>query len=34
MIAFAAWMDGLVGSASAGAGLGLTFDPSLELSEV
>ncbi|HEY5551074.1 MAG TPA: tRNA (adenosine(37)-N6)-threonylcarbamoyltransferase complex transferase subunit TsaD [Opitutaceae bacterium] len=34
MIAFAAWMDGLAGAASADGGLGLTFDPSLELVNV
>jgi N6-L-threonylcarbamoyladenine synthase len=34
MIAFAAWMDGLVGTVPDDGGLGLTFDPSLELAEV
>jgi N6-L-threonylcarbamoyladenine synthase len=34
MIAFAAWMDGLAGSAPANGGLALTFDPSLELATV
>lgn len=34
MIAFAAWMDGLTGTAPADGGLGVTFDPSLELTEL
>jgi len=34
MIAFAAWMDGLTCPAPVDAGLGLTFDPSLELVDV
>lgn len=34
MIAFAAWMDGIAGTVPAGGGLGLTFDPSLELVEM
>jgi N6-L-threonylcarbamoyladenine synthase len=34
MIAFSAWMDALAGSAPADGGLALTFDPSLELTDV
>ena len=34
MIAFAAWMDGLAAAPSEDRGLGLAFDPSLELEEV
>ena len=34
MIAFAAWMDGLAGVAMTDGGFALTFDPSLELTDV
>ncbi|HUG09811.1 MAG TPA: tRNA (adenosine(37)-N6)-threonylcarbamoyltransferase complex transferase subunit TsaD, partial [Opitutaceae bacterium] len=34
MIAFAAWMDGIAGVAPSDDGLGLTFDPSLELADM